>query len=182
MNQRRNWGDTNKRAMLIASMQWRLSNRQRANVIGVPFDPGFFACTSPNQWAHSSSYNHVPTSYEAFDLQYYIGGTLGKEGKVAKYEYWLGGGGSSSGGGGADGVAGGLLKLREDVLACGYEDVQVMWKMLHGSPSETTTFEEVSSHPPEVISHPAKCSKRRSWRAFFWSIHRTCSPSSAHLE
>ncbi|XP_034699172.1 uncharacterized protein LOC117924607 [Vitis riparia] len=78
-----------------------------------------------------------------------------------------GGGGSSSGGGGADGVAGGLLKLREDVLACGYEDVQVMWKMLHGSPSETTTFEEVSCHPPEVTSHPAKCSKRRSWRAFF---------------
>ena len=42
--------------------------------MGVPFDPGFFAWTSPNQWAHSSSYNHVPTSYEAFDLQYYIGG------------------------------------------------------------------------------------------------------------
>lgn len=96
---------------------------------------------------------------------------------------WAGGVGSgrgssiSSSGGEPDGVSSGLLKLREDVLACGYDDVQVMWKMLHGSsPSEKATVEEVGSHPAELSSPHTPKAISGAWSAFFWSIHRTCSP------
>ncbi|KAH7516660.1 hypothetical protein FEM48_Zijuj10G0158600 [Ziziphus jujuba var. spinosa] len=35
-------------------------------------------------------------------------------------------------------LSGGLLKLRDDVQTCGYEDVQVMWEMLRRSETEPT--------------------------------------------
>ncbi|GJV34089.1 hypothetical protein Tco_1394489, partial [Tanacetum coccineum] len=34
---------------------------------------------------------------------------------------------------------GGLLKLHDDIQTCGYEDVQVMWEMLHRTESELTS-------------------------------------------
>ncbi|CAM8901207.1 unnamed protein product [Rhodiola kirilowii] len=33
---------------------------------------------------------------------------------------------------------GGLLKLRDDIQTCGYEDVQVMWEMLRKNETEVT--------------------------------------------
>ncbi|KAF3432493.1 hypothetical protein FNV43_RR27233 [Rhamnella rubrinervis] len=55
---------------------------------------------------------------------------------------------------------GGLLKLRDDVQTCGYEDVQVMWEMLRRSESE-------------VIDHPQKRKQRPFWRVFVWPNHTT---------
>ncbi|KAI5660361.1 hypothetical protein M9H77_29154 [Catharanthus roseus] len=51
----------------------------------------------------------------------------------------------------------GLLKLRDDIQTCGYEDVQVMWEMLRRTESE-------------LISSHAKRNKHRPfWRVFVWS-------------
>ncbi|XP_019169497.1 PREDICTED: uncharacterized protein LOC109165264 [Ipomoea nil] len=60
----------------------------------------------------------------------------------------------------------GLLKLRDDIQTCGYEDVQVMWEMLRRTESELT------SRPHSKPKH------RPFWRIFVWSNHRTCPPFS----
>ncbi|KAM7480245.1 hypothetical protein LguiA_028458 [Lonicera macranthoides] len=52
----------------------------------------------------------------------------------------------------------GLLKLRDDIQTCGYEDVQVMWEMLRRTESE-------------LISHRPKRKQRPFWRIFIWQNH-----------
>lgn len=59
----------------------------------------------------------------------------------------------------------GLLKLRDDIQTCGYEDVQVMWEMLR-----RTETELMPTH------NNAKRKHRPFWRVFVWSSQ--CSPSS----
>ncbi|KAL4346364.1 hypothetical protein GQ457_17G014980 [Hibiscus cannabinus] len=91
--------------------------------------------------------------------------------------------------GGKDGQAcsaNGLLKLQDDVMMCGYQDVQVMWNLLNspqmkqigagagaGAAAVTTTVSRSSSH---------KYSSKQwssSWMAIFWPNQRnTGSPSS----
>ncbi|KAA8540578.1 hypothetical protein F0562_024503 [Nyssa sinensis] len=58
----------------------------------------------------------------------------------------------------------GLLKLRDDIQTCGYEDVQVMWEMLRRSESE-------------LLSNHSKRKQRPLWRIFEWSNHSTASSS-----
>ncbi|XP_015895799.3 uncharacterized protein LOC107429600 [Ziziphus jujuba] len=60
---------------------------------------------------------------------------------------------------------GGLLKLRDDVQTCGYEDVQVMWEMLRRSETE-------------VIDQPPKRKHRQFWRVFVWSSNHTSSTTT----
>ncbi|PSS07590.1 Nuclear pore complex protein [Actinidia chinensis var. chinensis] len=57
---------------------------------------------------------------------------------------------------------GGLLKLRNDIQTCGYEDVQVMWEMLRRSDSE---------------KHRPKRKHRPFWRVFVWSNHSAATSS-----
>lgn len=57
----------------------------------------------------------------------------------------------------------GLLKLRDDIQTCGYEDVQVMWEMLRRTETE-------------LMSTHAKRKHRPFWRVFEWSSQ--CSASS----
>jgi hypothetical protein len=74
----------------------------------------------------------------------------------------LGGGGSCNG-------DYGLLKLRDDVQMCTYQDVQVMWNMLSGSQAN-----DVSSAKPVAQPLQLESSKQRriSWRLVFWSNRR----------
>lgn len=62
-------------------------------------------------------------------------------------------------------TGGGLLKLRDDVQTCGYEDVRVMWEMLRRSESE-------------VVDHPPKRKQRPFWRVFVWSNHATTTATT----
>ncbi|KAK9274447.1 hypothetical protein L1049_021694 [Liquidambar formosana] len=69
-----------------------------------------------------------------------------------------------TGGGDGDGVStgSGLMKLREDVKACGYEDVEVMWNILS----------RMEMEQQQVASHSSKRTKKHPiWRSFFWSHH-----------
>ncbi|KAL6996784.1 hypothetical protein U1Q18_006912 [Sarracenia purpurea var. burkii] len=59
---------------------------------------------------------------------------------------------------------GGLLKLRDDIQTCGYEDVQVMWEMLKRSDS---------------AKHPQKRKHRPFRRVFVWSNHNTAASAAA---
>ncbi|KAE9467622.1 hypothetical protein C3L33_00443, partial [Rhododendron williamsianum] len=59
-------------------------------------------------------------------------------------------------------LSGGLLKLRDDIQTCGYEDVQVMWEMLSKSDSEITP----------------KRKHRPIWRVFVWSNRSAAAASS----
>ncbi|GMJ09616.1 hypothetical protein HRI_004630800 [Hibiscus trionum] len=87
--------------------------------------------------------------------------------------------------GGKDGEtrhANGLLKLQDDVMMCGYEDVQVMWKLLN-SP-QMKQIGAAAAAATTVVS-PTSCRKysskqwSSSWMAIFWPNHRnTASPSS----
>ncbi|EEF49280.1 uncharacterized protein LOC8280297 [Ricinus communis] len=61
----------------------------------------------------------------------------------------------------------GLLKLRNDVQTCGYEDVQVMWEMLRRSESEQ-------------IANYSKRKQRSFWRALVWSNQNAASSLSAN--
>ncbi|GMP34398.1 hypothetical protein ACSBR2_023613 [Camellia fascicularis] len=58
----------------------------------------------------------------------------------------------------------GLLKLRDDIQTCGYEDVQVMWEMLSRSGLDS-------------MSNLPKRKHRPFWRVFVWSGH-SAAPSS----
>jgi len=58
---------------------------------------------------------------------------------------------------------GGLLKLRDDIQTCGYEDVQVMWEMLSKSDSEITP----------------KRKHRPLWRVFVWSNHSSAAAAAS---
>lgn len=62
----------------------------------------------------------------------------------------------------------GLLKLRDDIQTCGYEDVQVMWEMLRRTESE-------------LMSRHAKPKQHRQfWRIFEWSNHNHASPFASN--
>ncbi|PSR95989.1 MAGUK p55 subfamily member 4 like [Actinidia chinensis var. chinensis] len=63
----------------------------------------------------------------------------------------------------------GLLKLRDDIQTCGYEDVQVMWEMIRRSDSEL-----IPNH-----NHTSKRKQRPFWRVFVWSNHSTTPSFSA---
>ncbi|KAK4350154.1 hypothetical protein RND71_029467 [Anisodus tanguticus] len=60
----------------------------------------------------------------------------------------------------------GLLKLRDDIQTCGYEDVQVMWEMLRKNESEVTPRHH-------------KRKRRPLWRIFVWSTHSANSSFSS---
>ncbi|GAA0145220.1 hypothetical protein Leryth_003016 [Lithospermum erythrorhizon] len=62
---------------------------------------------------------------------------------------------------------GGLLKLRDDIQTCGYQDVQIMWEMLSQTESET------------INSHLAK-KQRPFWRIFVWSDQNRASAFSTN--
>ncbi|KAL9442291.1 hypothetical protein AB3S75_020735 [Citrus x aurantiifolia] len=75
--------------------------------------------------------------------------------------------------------ASGLLKLRDDVKMCAYNDVQVMWNMLskspHKEPKQATAAAAANTQPRN-----SKCSKHRwgfTWRFPFWSDHTTSNSS-----
>ncbi|KAI3806938.1 hypothetical protein L1987_22856 [Smallanthus sonchifolius] len=61
---------------------------------------------------------------------------------------------------------GGLLKLHDDIETCGYEDVQVMWEMLH------RTELELSSN------NRRKLKPRSFWKIFVWHNNTCLSPFS----
>ncbi|PSR96813.1 MAGUK p55 subfamily member 4 like [Actinidia chinensis var. chinensis] len=61
----------------------------------------------------------------------------------------------------------GLLKLRDDIQTCGYEDVQVMWEMLRRSDSEL------------ISNHTSKRKQRPFWRVFVWPNPSTAPSFSA---
>ncbi|WJX70127.1 hypothetical protein P8452_54273 [Trifolium repens] len=60
----------------------------------------------------------------------------------------------------------GLVKLQDDVQTCEYEDVQVMWEMLH----------KTETH---VIDNR---NKRPFWRVFLWSSSSSNHSSKASLQ
>lgn len=60
----------------------------------------------------------------------------------------------------------GILKLRDDVQTCEYQDVQVMWEMLSRSESE-------------MINHNPKRRQRPFWRVLVWSNHGSSASFSA---
>ncbi|KAK3011878.1 hypothetical protein RJ639_010539 [Escallonia herrerae] len=62
-------------------------------------------------------------------------------------------------------VCAALLKLRDDIQTCGYEDVQVMWEMLRRTESE-------------LITHRPKRKPRPFWRIFVWHRHNAASSFS----
>ncbi|KAI3737488.1 hypothetical protein L2E82_27492 [Cichorium intybus] len=61
---------------------------------------------------------------------------------------------------------GGLLKLHDDIQTCGYEDVQVMWEMLHRTESELTSNTRRKRKP------------RSFWKIFIWQNNTCSSPYS----
>ncbi|XP_039059923.1 uncharacterized protein LOC120203822 [Hibiscus syriacus] len=86
--------------------------------------------------------------------------------------------------GGKDGEAcnaNGLLKLEDDVMMCGYEDVQVMWKLLNSPQMERIGAAAAAAATTTTVS---PLSRRKhwssSWMAIIWPNHRnTSSPSSS---
>ncbi|KAK3029352.1 hypothetical protein RJ639_037875 [Escallonia herrerae] len=62
-----------------------------------------------------------------------------------------------------------LLKLRDDIQTCGYEDVQVMWEMLRRTESE-------------LITHRPKRKTRPFWRIFVWHRHNAASSFSLNQD
>ncbi|KAL9450244.1 hypothetical protein AB3S75_012055 [Citrus x aurantiifolia] len=56
----------------------------------------------------------------------------------------------------------GLLRLRQDVRSCEYEDVRVMWEML-------------KRNEPELARSPSR-SKKRFCLNFFWWARSSCTP------
>ncbi|KAK2976614.1 hypothetical protein RJ640_021416 [Escallonia rubra] len=62
-----------------------------------------------------------------------------------------------------------LLKLRDDIQTCGYEDVQVMWEMLRRTESE-------------LITHRPKRKPRPFWRIFVWHRHNAASSFSLNQD
>jgi hypothetical protein len=64
------------------------------------------------------------------------------------------------------GAGAGLVKLQDDVQTCEYEDVQVMWEMLH----------KTETH---VIDNR---NKRPFWRVFLWSSSSSNHSSKASLQ
>lgn len=68
-------------------------------------------------------------------------------------------------------VAGaGLLKLRDDVQTCEYEDVQVMWEMLQKT--ETEAIDNNLHHKRKQLPF---------WRIFVWSNHRETDQASSRV-
>ncbi|KAB2060921.1 hypothetical protein F383_16795 [Gossypium arboreum] len=61
----------------------------------------------------------------------------------------------------------GLLKLRDDIQTCGYQDVQVMWEMLRRSETE------------HHHHHHPKRKQRPFWRVFVWSSSNNTSSSTS---
>lgn len=61
----------------------------------------------------------------------------------------------------------GLLKLRDDIQTCGYQDVQVMWEMLRRSETE------------HHHHHHPKSKQRPFWRVFVWSSSNNTSSSTS---
>lgn len=64
------------------------------------------------------------------------------------------------------GAGGGLLKLKGDVQTCGYEDVQVMWEMLHRTETEL------------IHNHNNKGKLQPFWSVPVWSNHSHTEASS----
>lgn len=62
---------------------------------------------------------------------------------------------------------GGLLKLHDDIQTCGYEDVQVMWEMLHRTESELTSNNTRKRNKPKSF-----------WKVFIWHNNTCSSPFS----
>lgn len=74
--------------------------------------------------------------------------------------------------------ASGLLKLRDDVKMCAYNDVQVMWNMLSQSPHKE--LKQATAAAANTQPRNSKCSKHRwrfTWRFPFWSDHTTSNSS-----
>ncbi|KAE8056649.1 hypothetical protein FH972_013397 [Carpinus fangiana] len=76
--------------------------------------------------------------------------------------------GSLGGGGSCNGDYG-LLKLRDDVRTCTYQDVQVMWNMLSGSQANDVSSAKSVAQPLHLESSKQR---RVSWRLVFWSNRR----------
>ncbi|THU58337.1 hypothetical protein C4D60_Mb03t13150 [Musa balbisiana] len=53
----------------------------------------------------------------------------------------------------------GILKLRDDVQMCGYQDVQVMWEMVRRSETEVS---QASKRHKRQFWRPSACSSRTS--------------------
>ncbi|KAK8492403.1 hypothetical protein V6N13_029588 [Hibiscus sabdariffa] len=91
--------------------------------------------------------------------------------------------------GGKDGEAcsaNGLLKLQDDVMMCGYQDVQVMWNLLN-SPQMKQIGVGARARAAAVTTSVSRSSSHKysskqwssSWMAIFWPNQRnTGSPSS----
>ncbi|KAI3684380.1 hypothetical protein L6452_33603 [Arctium lappa] len=62
---------------------------------------------------------------------------------------------------------GGLLKLHDDIQTCGYQDVQVMWEMLHRTELELTSSSSRRKRKP-----------RSFWKIFIWHNNICSSPFS----
>ncbi|KAK1413156.1 hypothetical protein QVD17_34924 [Tagetes erecta] len=61
---------------------------------------------------------------------------------------------------------GGLLKLHDDIETCGYQDVQVMWEMLHKAELELSS------------NNHQKLKPRSFWKIFVWHNNTCLSPLS----
>ncbi|CAN6450903.1 unnamed protein product [Victoria cruziana] len=57
---------------------------------------------------------------------------------------------------------GGLLKLRNDVQTCGYEDVQVMWEMLRRFETETSHSSKRKRLYERLLIWPSRTSSSRA--------------------
>ncbi|KAI9084521.1 hypothetical protein K1719_033509 [Acacia pycnantha] len=61
----------------------------------------------------------------------------------------------------------GLLKLQDEVQTCGYQDVQVMWEMLHRTESD-------------LLQNHDKRKQNPSWSVLVWSNHTQASSESTN--
>ncbi|CAK9187032.1 unnamed protein product [Ilex paraguariensis] len=68
-------------------------------------------------------------------------------------------------------IAEGLLKLRDDVQTCEYQDVHVMWNIL----SRSDPQQMIASSAGTQSSQRTK-SRQYLWRNVIWSNHKRASP------
>ncbi|XP_028776885.1 uncharacterized protein LOC114746765 [Neltuma alba] len=61
----------------------------------------------------------------------------------------------------------GLLKLQDEVQTCGYQDIQVMWEMLHRAESD-------------LLQNHDKRKQNPSWSVLVWSNQTQASSESTN--
>ncbi|RAL50009.1 unnamed protein product [Cuscuta campestris] len=98
---------------------------------------------------------------------------------------WLAAASSAGVKDGKRGARTGLLKLRDEIQSCGYEDVQVMWDMMMRTTESklmiTTPLPHDNNNNNNNNNNNKPPKQRPFWRVFVWSSSNHKTSQSAAL-